>query len=161
MSRCTIIHIHSKHNQPHLLQFSMAASQRLPLCGILVYQKESMVKGLHVYKTSWTCVTWEKLLIKREWGTWMMNTLLLWWRMTTLLVMCSAWSPQCPVFFMWQQNNMPHYWNEKVGVGLEVPLVYLYAGSDRMTRKLSRLLAENIPSSRLSRCFSLTLSRQV
>ena len=35
----------------------------------------------------------------------------------------------------------------KFGNGLEVPCVYLYAGSVRMTRKLGRLLAEETHSS--------------
>ncbi len=120
-----------------------AASQ----CRVSVHQKESVVRGHHIYKSSWTPVLGEELLLKREEGNQHDEYAVAVLRNGAVVGHMPRCISRVSWFFLRRGGKISCKitGKRKLGVGLEVPCVYMYTGSARMARKLSRLLDEDTP----------------
>ena len=107
------------------------------------FEKASVIRGHHIYKSIWTPVVGEELTLQREDGNdhdiqtrgcrsegrrrrWARSSRVLWF------FLVRGGRIKCRVTGRW-----------KFGNGLEVPYVYFYYGSARTIQKLSRLLEDS------------------
>ena len=119
----------------------MAANQRVRS----VYEKESVVRGHHIYKASWTPSIGEELPVQREDGNQHDDHAVAVMKNGDIVGHVPRSLSRVSWFFLKRGGDITCRitGKRKLGVGLEVPCVYLYAGSVKMTRKLDRLfLAE-------------------
>ena len=130
----------------------MAASTSRRVAVRSVYEKESVVRGHHIYKASWTPNIGEELSVKREDDNQHDNHAVAVMKNGKIVGHVPRSISRVSWYFLSHGGDITCRitGKRKLGVGLEVPCVYLYAGSVRMTRKLDRLLAEEISSSSLS-----------
>lgn len=124
----------------------MAASQ--DECQCRVYEKGSVVQGHHIYKTIWTPVL-EELTLQTEDGNEHDKPAVAIMKEGCIVghVPCSIAKVFC--FFFLKRGGEITYQvigKRKLGVGLEVPCMYLYSVSARMIERGNTLLAEDSSS---------------
>ena len=124
----------------------MAARQVVPHG---VYEKESVVRRHDIYKTVWTPVIGEELPVEREEDNQHDQHAVAVVKNGDIVGHMPRSISRVSCFFLERGGDITCCitGRRKFGNGLEVPCVYLYAGSVRMTRKLGRLLAEETHSS--------------
>ena len=129
----------------------MAMSQ--PVAVRSAYEKKSVVRGHHIYKALWTPSIGEELLVEREDGNQHDDHAVAVIKNGDIVGHMPRSFSRVSWFFLERGGEITCRitGKRKLGVGLEVPCVYIYVGSARMTRKLGRLLAEElVPSSQQS-----------
>ena len=106
-----------------------------------VYKKESVVRGHHIYKTSWTPVIGEELPAEREENNEHDEHAVAVRKNGVIVGHVPRSFSRVSWFFLRHGGDITCRitGKRKLGVGLEVPCIYLYAGSVRMIRKLSKL----------------------
>ena len=127
----------------------MAASQASVGVAGGVYEKESVVRGHHIYKTVWTPVIGEELPVEREEDNQHDQHAVAVVKNGTIVGHMPRTLSGVSWYFLEHGGNIQCRitGRRQFGNGLEVPCVYLYVGSVRMTRKLKRQLAEETPLS--------------
>ena len=99
----------------------MAASRRVAVRS--VYEKENVVRGHHIYKASWTPSIGEELSVEREDDNQHDNG--------NIIVHVLRSISRVSWFFLTHGGDITCRitGKRKLGVGLEVPCVYLFAGN--------------------------------
>ena len=109
-----------------------------------IYKKESVVRGHHIYQKSWTPVIGEVLTVEREENNPHDDHAVAVMKNGNIVGHVPRSISRVSWFFLKRGGVITCQicGKRKHGVGLEVPCVYLYAGSAMMRRKLTRLLSE-------------------